>query len=498
PIAAPNDLVPSPSPQITHPIPSQPPSSSPLSQDRGRDTSTFSAPVQELVVIRESSPSTVPLEAATSSIPPLITNIHADTTTTSTETAISTQPVRHQMVTRSQTGTLKPSSRYALHLQVDSTNVEPSCFSKAIKRTEWRTAMATEFSALHRCGTWTLVPFQYHMNVLPNKWVFKIKRHSDGSIERYKARLVANGFHQQEGLDYSETFSPVVKHTTIRMVLGLAVSNKWLVRQLDVQNAFLHGFLTEDVYMRQPAGFVDSQYPNHVCKLQRSLYGLKQAPRAWFKRFSDFLLQLGFQESRCDYSLFVYKHNGVFLVLLIYVDDILVTGNNSSQVTMLIQRLGKLFSMKDLGRLNYFLGIEATYEGSALHLTQKKYASDLLTRTGFADCKPISTPCISGQKLSLHGGEPLVDPSEYRQVVGALQYLTITRPDLSYAVNQVCQFMHSPTTLHWQAVKRILRYLKATYDHGLRYKPGKLELNAYSDADYAGDPDTRHSTGGFC
>ncbi|CAL9005102.1 unnamed protein product [Prunus brigantina] len=154
--------------------------------------------------------------------------------------------------------------------------------------------------------------------------------------------------------------------------------------------------------------------------------------------------------------------------------------------------------MKDLGRLNYFLGIEATYEGSVLHLMQKKYASDLLTRTDFANCKPISTPCISGQKLSLHGGEPLVDPSKYFQVVGALQYLMITRPDLSYAVNQVCQFMHFPTTLHWQAVKRILRYLKATYDHGLRYQPSNLELNAYSDADYAGDPDTRHSTSGFC
>ncbi|CAL2238866.1 unnamed protein product [Prunus armeniaca] len=329
---APNDLVPSPSPQITHPIPSQPPSSSPLSQDRGRDTSTSSAPVQELVVMRESSPSTVPLEAATSSIPPLITDIHANTTTTSTETALSTQPVRHQM----------------------------------------------------------------------------------------------------EGLDYSETFSPVVKHTTIHMVLGLAMSNKWHVRQLDVQNAFLHGFLTEDVYMWQPASFVS--------------------------------------QSRLQ----------------------------AAEVMMLIQRLGKLFSMKDLDRLNYFLGIAATYEGSMLHLTQKKYASDLLTRTGFADCKPISTPCISGQKLSLHSGEPLMDPSEYCQVVSALQYLTITQPDLSYAVNQVCQFMHSPTTLHWQVVKCIMRYLKATYDHGLRYQPGNRVLNAYSDADYAGDPDTRHSTGGFC
>ncbi|XP_021807902.1 uncharacterized protein LOC110751704 [Prunus avium] len=278
------------------------------------------------------------------------------------------------------------------------------------------------------------------------------------------------------------------------MVLGLVVSNQWLVRQLDVQNAFLHGFLTGDVYMKQPVGFVDLKYPNHVCKLPRSLYGLKLAPRAWFKQFNDFLLHLRFQESKCDYSLFVYKHNGVFLILLIYVDDILVTGNNSSQVMVLIQRLGKLFSMKDLGRLNYFLGIEATYVGS----TQKKYAYDLLTRTGFANSKPISTPCISSQKLSLHCGEPLGDPSEYRQVVGALQYLTITRPDLFYAVNQVCQFLHSPTTVHWQAVKRILRYLKATYDHGLRYQPSKLELNAYSDADYVGDPNVRHSTGGFC
>ena len=154
--------------------------------------------------------------------------------------------------------------------------------------------------------------------------------------------------------------------------------------------------------------------------------------------------------------------------------------------------------MKDLGTLHYFLGVEVNYYGTAMHLCQSKYALDLLSRTKFTEAKPISTPVSSGQKLSAHGGELYDKPEVYRSVVGALQYLTITRPDLSYAVNQVCQFMHAPQTTHWMAVKRILRYLKATHTHGLLYKPGPTQLSAFSDADYAGNPDTRHSTGGFC
>ncbi|KAM1479039.1 hypothetical protein ACFX2I_026387 [Malus domestica] len=402
------------------------------------------------------------------------------------------------MTTRSQTGVRKPNPKYALHVVTTDNLVEPTCFSQAVKHQEWRDAMVKEFNALQRCGTWSLVPYHSQMNLLPNKWVYKIKRRADGSIERHKARLVANGFHQKQGIDYTETFSPVVKHSTIRMVLSLAVSNKWHVRQLDVQNAFLHGYLAEEVYMRQPAGFVDQQCPTHVCKLQRSLYGLKQAPRAWFQRFSEFLLQLGFQASKCDYSLFVFKNRGVYLILLIYVDDILLTGNSPVQMNHLIQKLGTLFSMKDLGPLHYFLGVEVTYFHNNMHLDQSKYALDLLKRTKFMDAKPISTPVPCGQKLSAWDGETHSDPQTYRSVVGALQYLTITRPDLSYAVNQVCQFMHSPKTTHWLAVKRILRYVKATYDHGLVYKPGGMQLSAFSDADYAGDPDTRHSTGGFC
>ncbi|KAM2234356.1 hypothetical protein EV2_013133 [Malus domestica] len=405
---------------------------------------------------------------------------------------------RSHMTTRSQSGIHKPNPKYALHVSTDQPLVEPTCFSQAVKHHKWRDAMVQEFNALQRCGTWELVPYHSQLNVLPNKWVFKIKRRADGSVERHKARLVANGFHQQHGLDYTETFSPVVKHSTIRLVLSLAVSNKWHIRQLDVQNAFLHGFLKEEVYMRQPAGFIDEQHPNHVCKLQRSIYGLKQAPRAWFQRFSEFLLQLGFQASTCDYSLFVFNHSGVYLILLIYVDDILLTGNSTPHMSRLIHQLGTLFSMKDLGSLHYFLGVEVTYHGDQMHLNQAKYAVDLLKRTKFLDAKPISTPVSCGQKLSAYNGEPHDDVETYRSVVGALQYLTITRPDLSYAVNQVCQFMQSPKNTHWMAVKRILRYVKSTYNHGLVYTPGTAHLTAYSDADYAGNPDTRHSTGGFC
>ncbi|KAM1824444.1 hypothetical protein ACFX13_024030 [Malus domestica] len=404
----------------------------------------------------------------------------------------------HSITTRSKSGIHKPNPKYAMHLTVDNFHVEPTCFSQAVKSQEWRHAMVQEFNALQRCGTWSLVPHRPNMNLLPNKWVFKLKRRADGSIERHKARLVANGFHQQAGVDYSETFSPVVKHSTIRLVLSLAVSNKWPVRQLDVQNAFLHGFLQEEVYMRQPPGFVDQQCPTHVCKLQRSIYGLKQAPRAWFQRFSDFLLELGFHESSCDYNLFVFRKQGVYIILLIYVDDILITGNSPPQISRLITRLGTLFSMKDLGHLRYFLGIEVNYYGTAMHLCQSKYALDLLSRTKFTEAKPISTPVSSGHKLSAYEGDSFDKPEVYRSVVGALQYITITRPDLSYAVNQVCQFMHAPTTSHWMAVKRILRYLKATHNHGLLYKPGTTQLSAFSDADYAGNPDTRHSTGGFC
>ncbi|KAJ0882624.1 putative RNA-directed DNA polymerase [Helianthus annuus] len=226
----------------------------------------------------------------------------------------------------------KPFNPSAYHTTVNFLESEPPTFAVANAVPQWRQAMFEEYSALMKNGTWTLVPQVPNANIVDCKWVYKLKRDQTGAITRYKARLVAKGFNQQPGIDYHETFSPVVKATTIRVVLSLAVSQRWPLRQLDVQNAFLHGDLQETVYLRQPPGFVDQTKPDHVCLLHKSLYGLKQAPRAWFNRLSGALTALGFQGSRTDPSLFVYSSRGTLLYMLVYVDDIILTGNNQHAI----------------------------------------------------------------------------------------------------------------------------------------------------------------------
>ena len=187
--------------------------------------------------------------------------------------------------------------------------------------------MDDEYFALLKNGTWHLVPPSQEKNVIDCRWVYRIKTKADGTLDRYKARLVAKGFKQRYGIDYEDTFSPVVKITTVRLVLSVAVTKGWKLRQLDVQNAFLHGVLEEEVYMKQPPGYESLEFPNYVCKLDKAIYGLKQAPRAWYSRLSAKLLKLGFVASKLDTSLFIYKHSGVTLYMLVYVDDIIVTGS---------------------------------------------------------------------------------------------------------------------------------------------------------------------------
>ena len=278
------------------------------------------------------------------------------------------------------------------------------------------------------------------------------------------------------GLDYDETFSPVIKPTTVRIILTLAAQFSWPLRQLDISNAFLHGFLKEDVYMAQPQGFIDSATPGYVCKLHKSLYGLKQAPRAWFERFTSQLENLGFTASSADPSLFTYKSHNEILYLLLYVDDIILTGTSPSLITNLITTLQQTFELKDLGPLHYFLGLQLQYHEVGFSVHQTKYATDLLTKFDMTNCKPSSTPYSSLSRLNQTQGTPLPNPTHFRSLVGALQYLTFTRPDLSFAVNQVCQFMHSPTDTHLVAAKRILRYLKGTLTHGLLFHPSSLHL----------------------
>jgi histone deacetylase 1/2 len=246
--------------------------------------------------------------------------------------------------------------------------------------------------------------------------------------------------------------------------------------------------------MEQPQGFVDSSQSDSVCHLHKSLYGLKQAPRAWFQRLSQVLLDLGFMGSTVDTSLFVFLQEAMRIYVLIYVDDIIVTSNKPTAVSDLITKLQHEFSMKDLGPLSYFLGIQVHRNREGLHLHQSKYIVDLLNRANMTGAKPYQSPCISGKKLSKFDSDPLLDSSLYRHIVGALQYCTLTRPDIAFSVNQLCQFLHAPTTTHFTATKRVLRYLKSTVEHGIYFSKGFLQLHGYCDSDWAGSPDDRRST----
>ncbi|KAH9764049.1 retrovirus-related pol polyprotein from transposon RE1 [Citrus sinensis] len=398
------------------------------------------------------------------------------------------------MVTRAKTGIFKPKT-YLTARQ----DVEPASVKVALADQKWYMAMTDELHALRNNETWTLVPAELATKIVGNKWVFRVKYNPDGSVSKYKARLVAKGFHQTYGVDFFETFSLVVKPCTIRIILSLAVMNHWTIRQLDANNAFLNDVLTEEVFMHQPEGFIDSQHPTYVCKLNKALYGLKQAPRAWYDRLRGSLLQWGFQTSRSDTSLFL-KHTGSdILVILIYVDDILVTGSSCAQIEKITALLGFEFALKDLGDFNYFLGLEVTPSSAGLHLSQTKYVGDILKNAHMLDSKGCNTPMSVADKLYKDKGKLFENPSLYRSVIGSLQYVTLTRPDIAFTVNKLSQFLAAPTVLYWQACKRVLRYLQCTATYGIQFYNSKsFSLTAFSDADWGSDPDDRRSVGGYC
>ena len=251
--------------------------------------------------------------------------------------------------------------------------------------------MQAEIQALQQNQTWTLTPLPPHKTAIGCRWVYKIKYKADGTVERYKARLVAKGYTQLEGLDFLDTFSPVAKLTTVRLLLALAALHNWHLRQLDVNNAFLHGDLDEEVYMTLPPGLVVHD-PNLGCRLQRSLYGLKQASRQWFTRLSSFLISHDFRQSSADHSLFLHFHNNDITVVLVYVDDIILAGNNLDTIVHITKLLDQAFSIKDLGTLKFFLGLEVARTSQGIHLSQRKYILDILFDSGMLVSRPASTP----------------------------------------------------------------------------------------------------------
>ncbi|XP_062100192.1 uncharacterized mitochondrial protein AtMg00810-like [Humulus lupulus] len=300
-------------------------------------------------------------------------------------------------------------------------------------------------------------------------------------------------------MDCGENFSLVVKPTTIHTVLNLALSRAWPISQLDVKNAFLHGELKETMYMHQPMGFKDPQHPNYVCLLWKSLYGLMQAPRAWYKRFADYVSSIGFSHSKSDHSLLIYRKGTNMAYILLYVDDIILTASSDAHRKSIMTLLNSKFAMTDLEPLSYFLGIAITRHAGGLFLSQKKYAQEIIERVGMSSCKPSPTPVDMKQKLSANTSTPYDVPSHYRSLVGALKYLTFMRPDISYAVQQICLFMLNPMEEHMHALKRIVRYIQGTLDHGLHLYPSSTDiLVSYTDADWGGYLDTRRSTSGYC
>lgn len=408
------------------------------------------------------------------------------------------QAPQDYMHTRSKSGIILPKKHFNLTAK-DAISLIPTNYRAALKDPNWYKAMLDEYNALMNQNTWSLVAHLAGANIVTGKWIFCHKYHADGTLSRYKARWVVRGFNQREGVDYGETFSPVIKPATIRLVLSIATSKEWPIHQLDVKNAFLHGTLSETVFSQQPSGFIDSNHPNFVCKLNKSLYGLKQAPRAWFLRFTTFLSKISFAAAKADSSLFIMHQGSHTAYLLLYVDDIVLTASSSTLLKKIIDGLQQEFSMSDLGPLHHFLGIAVTRSQSGLFLSQEQYAEELLDKANMSNCNPCVTPVDTSPKLSSASGQPLDNASEYRSLAGALQYLTLTRPDISYATQQACLFMHSPTEAHFQLLKRILQYIRGTTKHGLMiHKSANSDIVAYSDADWAGCPDTRRSTSGYC
>jgi hypothetical protein len=299
----------------------------------------------------------------------------------------------HQMITRGKTGFKVVHDRLVLAAATSSPMPSPIPSSACVVLADphWRAAMEDEYGALISNETWELVPRPQGSNVVTDKWVFTHKLRADGTLDRYKARWVLRGFTQRSGVDYNETFSPVVKSVTVRTMLATAVSRTCLIQQLDVKNAFLHGTLSETVFCCQPTGFADPAHLDLVCRLHKSLYGLKQAPRAWYIRFATFLTTLGFLEAKSDTSLFIFRHGSDTVYLLLYV-DIILTASSTELLRHTISALQREFTMKDLGPLHHFLGITVERRPAGLFLHQRTYTLDNLERAVMTDCKPCTTP----------------------------------------------------------------------------------------------------------
>lgn len=396
-------------------------------------------------------------------------------------------------------------------LSTVSQHQDPISFAVAVKNQEWVDAMNLELEALELNNTWAIVQLPQGKLAIGCKWIFKTKFKPDGSIDKHKARLVVLGCHQKSGVDYFETFAPVAKLTTVRTVLAVAAIQGWHTHQMDVSNAFLHGNLSETVYMKLPKGYwgigsrislnmaLPLESSPYVCFLQKSLYGLRQAPRLWFEKLSATLIDMGYQQSKADYSLFTRHTSSQITLILVYVDDLLLTGSCLQSIAELKLLLAQHFHMKDLGQLRYFLGLEVDNSADGIFLSQRKYTIDILKEHKLLNARPLQLPLDMHVKLTPDLGDLLPNPLVYQRLLGQLIYLTITRPDICFSVQLLSQYTNKPTTAHLQAAYRLLRYLAGSKSQGiLLASDSAAQLTAFCDSDWASCPTTRRSTTGYC
>ena len=407
------------------------------------------------------------------------------------------QQLRRSSRVRKQTGEWwKPNNLLASALV---TREVPSSFKVATSPdnvTFWQPGIDREHDCLLRNGTWDLVDHLPDMKVLPCKYVFKIKGNKP------KVRLVALGCRQSHGIDYKGTFAPVVTLTTVRTILAIASHFDWELEQMDVVTAFLNGDLDEDVFMAVPEGLSSDLTKSKVCKLRKSLYGLKQSPRQWYAKIHHFLVEeLNFQSSSNDPCLYVRHKASNILIIALYVDDLLISGNSKSEIAIIKKELSSRFEMKNLGPANVMLGIEIRRDRSnrKLFISQTEYTKEIHDRFGMSDSKHVTTPMDrSYSELVQQESDPAGDVP-YRQVIGSLMYLMIgSRPDLAFAIGKLSQHAESPSNFHWISAKRVLRYLNSSRDYGIVFNGNKpLTPEGFSDADWAGCKLSRKSTSGF-
>lgn len=374
---------------------------------------------------------------------------------------------------------------------------EPHIFNEAMKDENWRLSTRSEIDALKAQHTWDVCTLPKGKRALGCKWVFRRKFRADGTLERHESRLVVLGNNQVEGDDYTETFAPVAKMSTLRSFMQQASSLNWEIHQMDVHNAFLHGDLQEEVYMRLPPGYRSSD-KNQVLRLWKSLYGLKQAPRCWFAKLNTTLKEYDFTQCLSDYSLFTMEHGLECLHVIVCVDDLIISGNTTALIQSFKDYLSQCFHMKDLRISKYFLGIKLARSPTGIYLCQQKYVLDILKDTGLLAAKPVTFPIEQNHRLALDKSDYMREVPAYKRLVGRLIYLSNTRPDLSYAIHILSQFMHKPRSAHWEAALRVLHYLKGTVGHGILLRADTdLTVTVWCDADWAGCPVTRRSLTGW-